>query len=158
MLTFFNILFSSFSNLRISFLLIFSLLFSSLLLFYTLFFSLLFSSLLIFYRYSFIAQFFLLFFYFILSSHLFSSHLISPNIFFLLDDPISDSILTALYRYLCGYGNALLSDPALHRVVYGLMTKLFKRLISAFKKLGARVVFASFSRIIVHTDKEVLLL
>ena len=38
------------------------------------------------------------------------------------------------------------------------MTKLFKRLISAFKKLGARVVFASFSRIIVHTDKEVLLL
>ena len=74
-----------------------------------------------------------------------------------IDDPISDSILTALYRYLCGYGNALLSDPALHRVVYGLMTKLFKRLISALRKLGARVVFASFSRIIIHTDKEVFI-
>jgi hypothetical protein len=51
-------------------------------------------------------------------------------------DPISDSILTALYRYLCGYGDGLLTDRALHRVVYGLMTKLFKRLVSALKKLG----------------------
>jgi hypothetical protein len=68
-------------------------------------------------------------------------------------DPISDSILTALYRYLCGYGDGLLTDRALHRVVYGLMTKLFKRLISALKKLGTKIVYADFSRIIIHTDK-----
>ena len=42
---------------------------------------------------------------------------------------ISDSILAAIYRYLCGYGNGLLVDPALHRLVYNLMTKLFKKLI-----------------------------
>ena len=69
--------------------------------------------------------------------------------------PISESILSSLYRYLCGYGDALLSDPALHRIVYGIMTKLFKRLISALKQLGARIVHASFSNIIIHTDKEV---
>lgn len=56
--------------------------------------------------------------------------------------------------YLCGYGDALLRDPTLHQVVYGLMIKLFKRLVSALKKLGTRVVYADFTRIIVHTDKE----
>ena len=45
------------------------------------------------------------------------------------DDAISNSLLTTLYRYLCGYGDSLLQDTALHRVVYNLMTKLFKRLI-----------------------------
>jgi DNA polymerase epsilon subunit 1 len=68
-------------------------------------------------------------------------------------DPISDSIITALYRYLCGYGNALLRDPALHRVVYGLMVKLFRRIVSALKKLGTKVIYADFSRVIIHTDK-----
>ena len=34
------------------------------------------------------------------------------------------------------------------------MIKLFKRLVSALKKLGTRVVYADFTRIIVHTDKE----
>lgn len=57
-------------------------------------------------------------------------------------------------RYLCGYGDALLRDPTLHQVIYGLMIKLFKRLVSALKKLGTRVVYADFTRIIVHTDKE----
>lgn len=66
---------------------------------------------------------------------------------------ISDSILTSFYRYLCGYGDALLYDPALHRAVYALMTKLFKRLVGHLRRLGVRVVFASFSRIILHTNK-----
>ena len=69
--------------------------------------------------------------------------------------PISESMISSLYRYLCGYGNALLTDPALHGKVYGLMTKLFKRLLSVLKKLGTTIVYASFSRIIIHTDKEV---
>jgi DNA polymerase epsilon subunit 1 len=68
-------------------------------------------------------------------------------------NPISDSLLLNLYRYLCGYGESLLKDPSLHRVVYGLMTKLFKKLISEFKKLGVQVIYADFERIIVHTNK-----
>ena len=69
-------------------------------------------------------------------------------------DPISDSIQQALYRYLCGYGDALLRDPSLHRIVYNLMSKLFKRLINQLKKLGVRTVHASFSKIIIHTNKR----
>lgn len=68
---------------------------------------------------------------------------------------IADSILLAVYRYLCGYGNGLLSDPLLHRVIYGLMTKLFQKLVGALRKLGTRVVYADFARIIISTDKHV---
>eukprot|EP01038_Epipyxis_sp_PR26KG_P011543 gene11543-15462_t len=67
---------------------------------------------------------------------------------------IADSILIAVYRYLCGYGNGLLSDPALHRIIYSLMVKLFKKLIGGLKRLGTTVVYADFSRIIVATNKK----
>jgi DNA polymerase epsilon subunit 1 len=70
-------------------------------------------------------------------------------------DTIADSILIAVYRYLCGYGNGLLSDPALHRIIYSLMVKLFKKLIGGLKRLGTTVVYADFSRIIVATNKNV---
>jgi DNA polymerase epsilon subunit 1 len=68
-------------------------------------------------------------------------------------DAISHSLLTTLYRYLCGYGDALLQDSALHRIVYGLMTKLFKKLVIQFRKLGALIVYANFSRMIINTKK-----
>lgn len=67
---------------------------------------------------------------------------------------ISYGILLALYRYLCGFGDALLYDPALHRVVHGLMTKLFRRLVGEIQKLGAQIIYADFSRIIIHTSKN----
>lgn len=70
---------------------------------------------------------------------------------------IADSILTAVYRYLCGYGNGLLSDPLLHRVIYGLMTKLFQKLVGGLRRLGTKVVYADFGRIIISTDKHVSL-
>ena len=72
------------------------------------------------------------------------------------DDPIADNLLQSksLYRYLCGYGNSLLSDPSLHRVVYGLMTRLFKRLVADLKKLGAKIVYADFHKIVVHTKRH----
>ena len=76
---------------------------------------------------------------------------------YVLDDVISDSLLTALYRYLCGFGDALLFDPLLHRLVNVLMNKLFKRLISELRKLGVKIVYADFNRIIVDTNKEVML-
>jgi len=68
---------------------------------------------------------------------------------------IADSILTHVYRYLCGYGNGLLSDPLLHRVIYGLMTKLFQKLVGNLRRLGTKVVYADFGRIIISTDKHV---
>ena len=72
-------------------------------------------------------------------------------------ESISDGLLTSVYRYLCGYGNGLLTDPALHRVVYNLMIKLFKKLISGLVKMGTKVVHADFGRIIICTNKSVSL-
>ena len=72
------------------------------------------------------------------------------------NDVISDHILTSLYRYLCGFGNALLHDPALYRLIYGLMTKLFRNLVGELTKLGAQIVYADFNRIVLHTEKSTL--
>lgn len=61
------------------------------------------------------------------------------------------SLLSNCYRYLCGGSgnNTLLSDPTIHRIIYGLMIKLFKRLIVELKKLNVNIVYASFSKLIV---------
>ena len=69
-------------------------------------------------------------------------------------DAHADAILQSLYRFLCGHnGQSLLHDPALHRVVYDLMGRLFMKFIGEFKKLGVNVVYADFYKIIVHTNK-----
>jgi hypothetical protein len=52
-------------------------------------------------------------------------------------------------------GNGLLSDPLLHRVIYGLMSKLFQKLINGFKKLGTKIIYADFSRVMINTNKNV---
>lgn len=69
-------------------------------------------------------------------------------------DEISDSICIALYRYLCGYGDGLLHDPLLHRLVYLLMSKLFKKLMTHLRKLGVTVIYASFTHLHIHTGKQ----
>lgn len=68
-------------------------------------------------------------------------------------DDTSDSLLVSFYRYLSGYGDSLLHDPSLHRIVHSLMTKLFKKLVAEFRKLGTKVIYADFKRIIIHTSK-----
>lgn len=69
-------------------------------------------------------------------------------------DTHADAILQAIYRFLCGHnGQTLLHDPALHRVVYDLMGRLFMRFIGEFRRLGVKVVYADFYRIIIHTNK-----
>ncbi len=68
---------------------------------------------------------------------------------------LAESLLMSVYRYLCGYGNGLLSDPALHGVVFGLMGKLFKRLIGGLRRLGTEIIYADFNKIIVCTNKYV---
>jgi hypothetical protein len=71
-------------------------------------------------------------------------------------DPVSDSLLTSLYRYLCGYGDALLQDAMLFRLVHSLMAKLFRRLIGELRRLGTQIIYADFNRIVIHTNKQVL--
>lgn len=69
-------------------------------------------------------------------------------------DPHAYVLRDSLYRYLCGHARVLLHDPAIHRFVYGLMVKLFKRIVHELKKLGANLVYANFQRIVIDTGKH----
>ncbi|XP_047972925.1 DNA polymerase epsilon catalytic subunit A-like isoform X2 [Salvia hispanica] len=65
----------------------------------------------------------------------------------------ADAVLQHLYRWLCSPISKL-HDPALHRMLHKVMQKVFALLLAEFRKLGATIVFASFSRIIIDTGKS----
>jgi DNA polymerase epsilon subunit 1 len=46
-----------------------------------------------------------------------------------------------------------LYDPTIHRFIHGLMRKTFIQLIAEFKRLGATIVYADFSNILLATSK-----
>nr|CAD1820134.1 unnamed protein product [Ananas comosus var. bracteatus] len=64
----------------------------------------------------------------------------------------ADAILQHLYRWLCSPLSKL-HDPSLHQVLYNVMRKVFALLLAELRKLGATIIFASFSRIIIDTGK-----
>ncbi|XP_068664091.1 DNA polymerase epsilon catalytic subunit A-like isoform X2 [Aristolochia californica] len=64
----------------------------------------------------------------------------------------ADAILQHLYRWLCS-PQSKLHDPALHRVLHEVMRKVFALLLAELQKLGATIVFADFSKIIINTGK-----
>ncbi|KAL5211891.1 hypothetical protein ABZP36_022738 [Zizania latifolia] len=64
----------------------------------------------------------------------------------------ADAILQHLYRWLCS-PQSKLHDPALHRLLHNVMKKIFALLLAEFRKLGANVIFANFSKIIIDTGK-----
>lgn len=54
-------------------------------------------------------------------------------------------VLDHLWRWISS-PSARLFDPAIHRFVHGLMRKTFSQLVAEFRRLGADVVYADFSR------------
>ncbi|KAH7426493.1 hypothetical protein KP509_10G003400 [Ceratopteris richardii] len=64
----------------------------------------------------------------------------------------ADALLQHLYRWLCS-PHSKLHDPTLHRVLHKVMQKVFALLLAELRKLGATIVFADFSRIIIATGK-----
>jgi hypothetical protein len=66
--------------------------------------------------------------------------------------PHADTLLIHLHRYLHAR-ESLLYDPALKRVVAGLMRKVFLRLVSEVRRLGAEIVYADFGRMIIATNR-----
>eukprot|EP00112_Aurelia_sp_Birch-Aquarium-sp1_P000107 Seg1008.10 transcript_id=Seg1008.10/GoldUCD/mRNA.D3Y31 product="DNA polymerase epsilon catalytic subunit A" protein_id=Seg1008.10/GoldUCD/D3Y31 len=75
-------------------------------------------------------------------------HEVSSN-----QNPFADNQLIHFYRWLRS-PTALLYDPALCKLVHGLMKKLFMQLIAEFKKLGSTIVYANFNKIILCTKKR----
>ena len=65
---------------------------------------------------------------------------------------VADELLHHVYR-LISSPDALMHDPALHRVVHALMKSAFLRLLAELQRLGCTVVHASFHRITVATNK-----
>ncbi|XP_050220537.1 DNA polymerase epsilon catalytic subunit A-like isoform X2 [Mercurialis annua] len=64
----------------------------------------------------------------------------------------ADAILQHLYRWLCS-PQSKLHDPALHRILHKVMQKVFALLLAEFRKLGATIIFANFSKVIIDTGK-----
>ncbi|KAJ7947962.1 DNA polymerase epsilon catalytic subunit [Quillaja saponaria] len=64
----------------------------------------------------------------------------------------ADAILQHLYRWLCS-PQSKLHDPSLHRILHKVMQKVFALLLAEFRKLGATILFANFSKIIVDTGR-----
>ncbi|KAK4286365.1 hypothetical protein QN277_002926 [Acacia crassicarpa] len=64
----------------------------------------------------------------------------------------ADAILQHLYRWLCS-PQSKLHDPALHQLLHKVMQKVFALLLVELRKLGASIVFANFSKIIIDTGK-----
>ncbi|MCD7471233.1 DNA polymerase epsilon catalytic subunit A [Datura stramonium] len=65
----------------------------------------------------------------------------------------ADAMLQHLYRWLCS-PRSRLHDPALHSMLHKVMQKMFALLVAELRKLGAAIVFASFSKIIIDTGKS----
>ncbi|XP_034688144.1 DNA polymerase epsilon catalytic subunit A-like [Vitis riparia] len=65
----------------------------------------------------------------------------------------ADAILQHLYRWLYS-PQSKLHDPALHRILHKVMQKVFALLLAEFRKLGAAIVFANFSKVIIDTGKS----
>ncbi|XP_065055976.1 DNA polymerase epsilon catalytic subunit A-like isoform X2 [Rhopilema esculentum] len=75
-------------------------------------------------------------------------HEVSSN-----QNPLADNQLIHFYRWLrCQ--TSMLYDPALCKMIHGLMKKLFMQLIAEFKKLGSTIVYANFNKIILCTKKH----
>ncbi|OAY51429.1 DNA polymerase epsilon catalytic subunit A [Manihot esculenta] len=64
----------------------------------------------------------------------------------------ADALLQHLYRWLCS-PQSKLHDPALHRILHKVMQKVFALLLAEFRKLGATIIFANFSKVIIDTGK-----
>lgn len=65
----------------------------------------------------------------------------------------ADALLRNLWRWLCS-PNAVLTSPALRQSVAGLMRKVLAHLVAEMRKLGATIVAADMTSIILATGKR----
>ncbi|KAI7740230.1 hypothetical protein M8C21_001306 [Ambrosia artemisiifolia] len=68
----------------------------------------------------------------------------------------ADELLQHVYRWLCS-ARSKLHDPALVRMLHKVMQKFLRLLLAEFRKLGAAIIFANYSKVILDTGKHDLL-
>ncbi|XP_031784892.1 DNA polymerase epsilon catalytic subunit A [Nasonia vitripennis] len=69
-------------------------------------------------------------------------------------NPFADFLLIHFYRWLRS-PTSFLYDPALRRTLHNYSKKLFVQLVSELQRLGATIIFADFTKIILCTKKRV---
>nr|GLL19621.1 DNA polymerase epsilon catalytic subunit A-like [Ipomoea trifida] len=84
---------------------------------------------------------------------------LNPNIHvadehYYLDETTSSAPAFRVLKQLIQSPQSRLHDSALHNMLYKVMQKVFALLVAELRKLGAKIVFASFSKIIVDTGKS----
>ena len=68
---------------------------------------------------------------------------------------VADAMLHHVYRFVSS-PETLMHDPALHRVVHSLMKTTFTRVLGELQRLGCTIVYATFHKITVATNKTCL--
>jgi len=68
---------------------------------------------------------------------------------------VADELLHHVYR-LVSCPESLFYDPALHRVVHSMMKSTFLSMLGELQRLGCSIVYATFHRITVATNKSYL--
>lgn len=68
---------------------------------------------------------------------------------------VADAMLHHVYRFISS-PETLMHDPALHRVVHSLMKATFTRVLCELERLGCSIVYATFQKITVATNKASL--
>jgi len=69
-----------------------------------------------------------------------------------MSNMFADSILANLHRWICDEESRFY-DPILHKMLNILMKRFYRYLLQKLKSLGARIVYASQSKIIIGTGK-----
>jgi len=72
------------------------------------------------------------------------------------EDEHADHLLSNVYRWLTSSKNSKLYDPLLHRLVHKLMSLNLRFLLSRFKQLQCKVIYASFHKVYVHVEQRTL--
>jgi DNA polymerase epsilon subunit 1 len=65
---------------------------------------------------------------------------------------VANDLLQHCYRLVCS-PSSLLYDPALHRVLHAAMERTFVELVGSMQSLGANIIYASFGKVIIATNK-----
>lgn len=67
--------------------------------------------------------------------------------YYVYGNPYGKTMLDNFYRWISSPSSKLF-DPSIYGYLHGLMKKVLMQLLSEFKRLGAKVVFANFNKII----------
>ncbi|KAG0164792.1 DNA polymerase epsilon catalytic subunit [Apophysomyces sp. BC1034] len=71
----------------------------------------------------------------------------------LKSNKLGDMMLETLHRWLLS-ASSNMYDPCLYGLVHGMMKKVFVQLVTELRRIGGKIVFANFRRIIVATAKD----